>query len=407
MAGAMIDRAQVAMQLKADGLVQAVSMEREGEVRKARPPFDPASLALPPSFRLTRYSDMRGRKSKVPTAVIQKALQGIEPNENSKAGLSMDCTITPIRLGGLSVIQTTDTLYPLIPDPFQFGRIACASLLSAVYAAGVTSVDNILCHLSISTRLSESERDKVVPLILEGYREAATEAGSSVSGGQTVMNPWLSVGGVATSICRPEEYILPDSAVVGDVLVLTKPLGTCIAINAHQWLDDPERWARVKGIITEEEVKKAYSRATDSMSRLNRSAAILMHKYGAHGATDVSKFGLLGHAAGLVKAQASEVSFVIHNLPVMAHMERLSAALEKEKGQPWGLAQGLCPEVSGGLLIVMPREQAAAYCKDMERLEGSQSWIIGIVERGEREAKVIDKPRIIEVPSKEREGELW
>ena len=132
-----------------------------------------------------------------------------------------------------------------------------------------------------------------------------------------------------------------------------------------------------------------------------------MHKYGAHGATDVSKFGLLGHAAGLAKAQTSEVgyhiislgaadadwpplqvSFVIHNLPVLAHMGRLSSALEKERGQPWGLAQGdsnflkdylcqhckclpqgLCPEVSGGLLIVMPREEAAAFCKDMERLE--------------------------------------
>ena len=82
-----------------------------------------------------------------------------------------------------------------------------------------------------------------------------------------------------------------------------------------------------------------------------------------------------------------QVSFVIHNLPVLAHMERLSSALEKERGQPWGLAQGdsnflnflcqhcnylpqgLCPEVSGGLLIVMPREEAAAFCKDMERLE--------------------------------------
>merc|ERR1712117_493612 len=107
-------------------------------------------------------------------------------------------------------------------------------------------------------RLSEKERDKVVPMILEGFREAANEAGSSVSGGQTVMNPWLSVGGVATSICRSEEYILPDSAVVGDVLVLTKPLGTCIAINAHQWLDEPERWARVKEILTEDEVRKAF-----------------------------------------------------------------------------------------------------------------------------------------------------
>merc|ERR1712038_1275569 len=114
-------------------------------------------------------------------------------------------------------------------------------------------------------------RDKVGPMILEGFREAANEAGSSVSGGQTVMNPWLSVGGVATSICRP-----------------------------------------------------------------------------------------------------------------------------KERGHPWGLAQGLCPEVSGGLLIVMPREEAAAFCKDMERLEGNLSWIIGIVEKGDRDARVIDKPRIIE-----------
>jgi len=56
---------------------------------------------------------------------------------------------------------------------------------------------------------------------------------------------------------------------------------------------------------------------------------------------------------------------------------------------------------------VMPREEAAAFCKDMERLEGNQSWIIGIVEKGDRDARVIDKPRIIEVPSKEKEGDLW
>ena len=98
--------------------------------------------------------------------------------------------------------------------------------------------------------------------------------------------------------------------------------------------------------------------------------------------------------------------------------------------------QGQASEVSGGLLICLPREQAAAYCKDMERLEGSQSWIIGrrevsfyssgqrikwptwlrvatpvqcagIVEKGDRSARVIDKPRVIEVPSRETEGELW
>ena len=80
----------------------------------------------------------------------------------------------------------------------------------------------------------------------------------------------------------------PESAVVGDVLVLTKPLGTQIAVNAHQWLDQPERWNRIKQVLSKEEARKAYQRAMDSMARLNRTAARLMHKYNAHGATDVT-----------------------------------------------------------------------------------------------------------------------
>merc|ERR1711962_825554 len=109
-----------------------------------------------------------------------------------------DCTISPIRLGGLSVIQTTDTFYPLVADPFLYGRIACASLLSSVYAAGVTSVDNVLCHLAMGTRLSEKERDKVVPMILEGFREAANEAGC-----QWVVWPPPSAGQRSTSFPTP------------------------------------------------------------------------------------------------------------------------------------------------------------------------------------------------------------
>ena len=75
---------------------------------------------------------------------------------------------------------------------------------------------------------------------------------------------------------------------VGDVLVLTKPLGTQIAVNAHQWLDQPERWNRIKQVISKEEARKGYQRAMDSMARLNRTGARLMHKYNAHGATDVT-----------------------------------------------------------------------------------------------------------------------
>ena len=133
------------------------------------------------------------------------------------------------------------------------------------------------------------------------FQDCALEAGTTVTGGQTVMNPWCTIGGVGTTICQPNEFIIPDSAVVGDVLVLTKPLGTQVALNAHQWLDQPERWNRIKLVVSEEDVRKAYQRAMDSMARLNRTASRLMHKYNAHAATDVTGFGLL------VRAQNSSV----------------------------------------------------------------------------------------------------
>ena len=109
---------------------------------------------------------------------------------------------------------------------------------------GVTECDNMLMLLGVSTKMTERERDVVVPLMMRGFKDCALEAGCSVTGGQTVMNPWCTIGGVATTVCQPNEFIIPDSAVVGDVLVLTKPLGTQVAVNAHQWLDQPERWNR-------------------------------------------------------------------------------------------------------------------------------------------------------------------
>ena len=110
----------------------------------------------------------------------------------------------------------------------------------------------------------------VVPLMMKGFKEAAREAGSRVTGGQTLINPWMMVGGVATSICTQEEYMVPDRAMVGDVLILTKPLGTGVAVNIHQMVGT-ERFSKAKLVITEEEVEKAYRRAVDTMARNNRS----------------------------------------------------------------------------------------------------------------------------------------
>jgi len=310
--------------------------------------------------------------------------------------------VTPLRHGGLSLVQTTDFFYPLVDDPYMMGKIACANVLSDLYAMGVTECDNMLMLLGVASKMSEKERDVVLPLMMRGFRDCAEEAGTSVNGGQTVVNPW-TIGGVATTVCQPNEFIMPDNAVVGDVLVLTKPLGTQVAVNAYQWLDQPDRWNRIKLVVSEDDVRKAYHRAMNSMARLNRTAARLMSKYNGHGSTDVTGYGMLGHANNLAKIQKNEVGFVIHNLPVIAKM----AAVSKACGNMFGLMQGTSAETSGGLIIALPREQAAAFCKDIEKQEGYQAWIIGIVEKGNRTARIIDKPRVIEVPAKDRDGELW
>ena len=320
-----------------------------------------------------------------------------------RIGIGMDSCVTPLRHGGLSLVQTTDFFYPLVDDPYMMGKIACANVISDLYAMGVTECDNMLMLLAVSQKMSEKERDVVVPLMMRGFRDSAEEAGTSVNGGQTVVNPWMTIGGVATTVCQPNEFIMPDNAVVGDVLVLTKPLGTQVAVNAYQWLDQADKWNRIKLVVSEDDVRKAYQRAMFSMARLNRTAARLMHKYNAHGATDITGFGLLGHANNLARIQKNEVGFVIHNLPIIAKM----AAVSKACGNMFGLLQGHSAETSGGLLIALPREQAAAFCKDIEKQEGYQAWIIGIVEKGSRSARIIDKPRVIEVPAKEKEGELW
>ena len=179
------------------------------------------------------------------------------------------------------------------------GKIACSNSLSDLYSMGVTECDNMLMLLTTSNKMLNKERDVVMPLMIRGFKDCAEDAGTSVNGGQTVVNPWMTIGGVATTVCRPNEFIMPDSAVVGNVLVMTKPLGTHIAVNAYQWLDQPDCWNRIKRVVSENDVRKAYQRDMFSMSRLNRTAARLMHKYDAHGATDVTGFRLLGHANNL------------------------------------------------------------------------------------------------------------
>jgi len=278
------------------------------------------------------------------------------------------------------------------------GKIACANVLSDLYAMGVYECDNMLMLLGISSKFTTKQRDTVIPQMIQGFKQCAAEADVAVQGGQTVLNPWCLIGGVATSVCQQNEFIMPNGAEVGDVLVLTKPLGTQVACNLYQWMNEAsgpnaEKWSRLDGVVTEKEAVKAYQDAMISMSRLNRTAAHLMHQYNCHAATDVTGFGLLGHADNLCKVQHNEVSFVVHNLPVLNKM----VAVEKALGSMFGLVNGTSAETSGGLLLCLPRSEAAKFCSEIKKTEGHNAWIIGSVEKGQKNARIIEKPRIIDV----------
>uniref|UniRef100_A0AAQ5Y194 Selenide, water dikinase 1 n=1 Tax=Amphiprion ocellaris TaxID=80972 RepID=A0AAQ5Y194_AMPOC len=364
-----------------------------------RESFNPESYELDKNFRLTRFAELKGTGCKVPQDVLQKLLETLQENHYQedeqflgavmpRLGIGMDTCVIPLRHGGLSLVQTTDYIYPIVDDPYMMVWISSFM--------GISFSSNVVLLILCTCEKWNDERDKVMPLIIQGFKDASEEAGTSVTGGQTVLNPWVVMGGVATTVCQPNEFIMPDNAVPGDVLVLTKPLGTQVAVAVHQWLDIPEKWNKIKLVVTQEDVELAYHEAMINMARLNRTAAGLMHTFNAHAATDITGFGILGHAQTLARQQRSEVSFVIHNLPVLAKM----AAVSKACGNMFGLMHGTCPETSGGLLICLPREQAARFCAEIKSPkygEGHQAWIIGIVEKGNRTARIIDKPRIIEV----------
>lgn len=326
-------------------------------------------------------------------------MAGIETNSNSnstdnlKIGIGLDSCLLPTRFENFSIIQTVDFFYPLIDDPYLMGKITCANVLSDLYATGVVEVDKLHMVLSISTQLTEQERDVVIPLIIKGFQDNAKTVGITSTLQSATVNPWCIIGGIATSVCSEKEYINPLNAQIGDVLVLTKPLGAQMACNANRWLENRDKWKNINQIISEQQVKEAFEFAVENMIRLNRNAAQLMHKYEAHGATDITGFGIYGHAENLAKFQKNDVKFVIHTLPIIKNMLAVAQATNSKQK----MLLGRTPETSGGLLICLKEEVAQAYCDDIKQIDNCEAWIIGKVEAGTKGAEISANPKVIEV----------
>lgn len=187
-------------------------------------------------------------------------------------------------------------------------------------------------------------------------------------------------------MCSNTDFIEPVNGQIGDVLVLTKPLGTQIAVNVHEWrMTEDRKYSILKSnnIITDEMERVSFNVASGSMIRLNRTAAILMHKYGAHGATDITGFGPKGHIGNLAMNQTTMLTkgqkfeFYVDTMPVICGMAKVAAFLKTNKILDFKLIDGYSAETSGGLLVMVPKENANAFIADIERLDGWPAHKVG------------------------------
>lgn len=313
--------------------------------------------------------------------------------------IALDCSVRTTRQGHVC-ISTTDFFFPLVDSPYLQGRIGAANVLSDLYAEGVGDCDFMLMLLAACRDMTDDDRTICTREMVKGFNDACLEAGTTVTGGQTVLNPWPVIGGVATTICSEGEYVKSDGAKAGDVVVLTKPLGTQVAVNVHEWrMRKTPKWTELskRKILDDESAGDMMHAAVCSMARLNRHGGSIMVKHNAHAGTDVTGFGVLGHAQNLMDNQVDEVGMELHTLPCIAG----TAEVERSGVLDFRLLKGYSAETSGGLMICMGEEDAKAYCKELEELDGEPSWIIGrVVADAGRKASILPDAKVLEVESK-------
>ena len=266
----------------------------------------------------------------------------------------------------LALVQTVDFFAPIVDDPYAFGRVAAANALSDVYAMGGEPITALNIAAFPVGKLPLS----VLTDILRGGQDAVHEAGALIVGGHTVTDDEIKYGLAVTGRADPRRLLTNAAARPGDVLVLTKPLGTGLVATA---------------------VKRGIARTGDeaaavaSMSRLNRDASRAALAVGVRCATDVTGFGLLGHALHVARASGVTLAFDVATLPVLPGAREAWAAGARTGGAERNAAfvedsvtwdtvdepsRALCvdPQTSGGLLVAVP---AAAVADYLSRVDGA------------------------------------
>lgn len=321
-------------------------------------------LTVPP-LRLTELTDCGGCAAKLGADLLAEALTGLGADAAGVADRNLIAGLTPpddaavYRLSDdLAVIGTLDFFPPLVDDPRTFGEIAAANALSDVFAMG----GRVLFAMSIAAFPEELPRD-VLAEVFAGASSKVRESGGVLAGGHTIRDPEPKYGLAVVGAAHPSKLLRKGGAMPGDVVILTKPLGTGILVSGRR-----------QGKTLDADLAVAI----DQMRSLNRVASEILVEHGVTAATDITGFGLLGHA--LEMARASNTSFVFDapSLPALpgalelaragvetggaAHNRRfVAASLRVADGVPPELVTlAHDPQTSGGLLASIPVEKMEA-----------------------------------------------
>lgn len=279
-----------------------------------------------------------------------------------------------------AIINTLDFFTPVVDDPYDYGAVAATNSMSDVYAMG----GQVLFALNVGA-FPANLSPAIITEILRGGAEKVLEAGAVIAGGHTVTDDEPKYGLVVTGMVHPDRIFTKGGAKPGDVLVLTKPLGTGTISTALK------REAAEADHVAE---------MVESMKRLNRNAALAAQTLGGiKSVTDITGFGLLGHALEMTNASAQKFVFEINQIPLLAGAAKYGADFifpggasnnklyfEKEVAfaatvpdeWQWLLWD---PQTSGGLLLAVPADRLDDFrsiCADLSQ----PTWVIGRVTTG-------------------------
>lgn len=335
------------------------------------------------SKRLTELSKTSGWAAKIGPETLSKILDKLPKmsNENLLVGIETSDDAAVYKLTeDIAAIQTLDFFTPVVDDPYTFGAIAAANSLSDVYAMGgkPTVAMNIVCFpncLNID----------ILGEILKGGADKVIEAGAVVIGGHTVEDDEPKYGLSVMGIVHPEKVLKNHGCKVGDVLILTKPIGTGIVNTA------------IKAEIASKEV---YDEAVKVMSTLNKYAGEIIVDYNINACTDVTGFGIMGHGYEMASASDITIKLFKDKIPVIkgareyAEMGLVPAGTYNNKGYldgkynlediPEWLEDALFdPQTSGGLLISTPQDQVQSMMERLMKLDIKPAIIGEVIEKGE------------------------